>query len=262
MLPLSFSEAKISRVAPHVTPLSGEKRSRKWLNENGVDSNLSFIVDYYDDFNVVKAVLDDYKTDVLEGVGYIGVVYYGELTESPVEYSIGEIGPAGGYVFYDKGFYSEGWRYLEIAPSNIEMSIFGYYRVSDDSDNYCEGTAWAIGSGRINTWLLVETMGATAYSSSEGSTKTSNYAANVCYTYEVDSYADWFLPSWAEMAQAYEKLHNNGIGDFSIGDFQKGYWTSSVADKGFANVMDFSDGELNAYNSRQFSQYVRPIRAF
>jgi hypothetical protein len=28
------------------------------------------------------------------------------------------IGPAGGYVFYDKGGYSGGWRYLEAAPDD------------------------------------------------------------------------------------------------------------------------------------------------
>ena len=28
------------------------------------------------------------------------------------------VGPAGGFVFYDKGDYSDGWRYLECAPDN------------------------------------------------------------------------------------------------------------------------------------------------
>ncbi|MDR0638267.1 MAG: DUF1566 domain-containing protein [Spirochaetaceae bacterium] len=28
------------------------------------------------------------------------------------------VGPAGGFVFYDKGSYSDGWRYLECAPEN------------------------------------------------------------------------------------------------------------------------------------------------
>ena len=28
------------------------------------------------------------------------------------------VGPAGGFVFYDKGSYSDGWRYMECAPEN------------------------------------------------------------------------------------------------------------------------------------------------
>ena len=38
------------------------------------------------------------------------------------------VGPAKGYVFYDKKSYSEGWRYLECAPINageIENYTFG-----------------------------------------------------------------------------------------------------------------------------------------
>jgi len=33
-------------------------------------------------------------------------------------YNIRDIGPAGGYIFYDKGSVSDGWRYMEAAPSD------------------------------------------------------------------------------------------------------------------------------------------------
>ena len=31
-------------------------------------------------------------------------------------------GPAGGYIFYDKGGYSDGWRFLEVAPLSTEWT--------------------------------------------------------------------------------------------------------------------------------------------
>jgi hypothetical protein len=37
-------------------------------------------------------------------------------------YKIGDTGPAGGIVFYDKGDNSDGWQYLEAAPPDFEFS--------------------------------------------------------------------------------------------------------------------------------------------
>jgi len=41
-------------------------------------------------------------------------------------YNLGDIGPAGGLIFYDKGTISDGWRYLEAAPDNKEFSSSWY----------------------------------------------------------------------------------------------------------------------------------------
>ncbi|MBU4502161.1 MAG: PEGA domain-containing protein [Nanoarchaeota archaeon] len=38
----------------------------------------------------------------------------------PPPLTIGRTGPAGGYIFYDKGNYSDGWQYLEAAPASTE----------------------------------------------------------------------------------------------------------------------------------------------
>ncbi|NCC64554.1 MAG: hypothetical protein EOM15_07850, partial [Spirochaetia bacterium] len=61
-------------------------------------------------------------------------------------YSIGDRGPASGIVFYDKGEYSDGWRYLEVAPVEVERPLqWGTY------DTFVEATQSHKGSGLENT---------------------------------------------------------------------------------------------------------------
>ena len=132
------------------------------------------------------------------------------------DYKVGDIGPAGGYIFYDKGNNDNGWRYLEAAPADMKVIngvptvdatseayqnaeiddqyvLFGYYRKTNDgADLFVNGTdTWqptnctqsGIGAGKSNTQLLLDTMGDTAYvhpdySSNKG-TKTAAYAAKL-----------------------------------------------------------------------------------
>lgn len=91
-------------------------------------------------------------------------------------YLVGGIGPDGGYVFYDKGFYSEGWRYLETASIYI-FANFGYYRYSHEGANHIVGTSPFIGSRKSNTTALVNAMGTNACVSSTSSYTKANYAA-------------------------------------------------------------------------------------
>ena len=114
----------------------------------------------------------------------------------PSDYKVGDVGPAGGYIFYDRGYYENGWRYLEAAPADMKVIngvptvdatsdayknaeivdqyvLFGYYRLTDDGDDvYVNGTTiWdptnctqsGIGAGKTNTQLLLNAMGDTAY---------------------------------------------------------------------------------------------------
>ena len=227
------------------------------LDSKGDGSNMGFINDYYDDFNLSKVLYSDWKGSAVVDAGYQGEGFgMDELTTTV--YSIGDAGPAGGLVFYDKGFYSDGWRYLEAAPSDIGGFVFEYYR-SDKENNNVVGTATAIGSGRYNTENLKKhmDMDGKAYSGSSGE-GVKEYAARKCLDYEYRGYDDWYLPSKDELNLMYENLHRNGLGSFADYSY---YWSSSE-DNAFNAWTQYFDDGMQDYNSRFSVFRVRPVRAF
>jgi len=235
------------------------------MTEKGVSSNLSFIHDYYDDFNKTKVVYSGYLNEPIEGVGYLGDAYYPVVAESPTVYQVGDTGPAGGKVFYDKGFYSEGWRYLEAAPADLGENItLGFYKATANSGIRRTGTSPCIGAGRINTRMLVDTMGDLAYTSyvQGDGTREADYAAKLCQDFSVNGFDDWFLPSQDELYIMYNNLKRNGLGDFS----SIIYWTSTEPgnDDGTSAIfVDFYTGHVGSYwRSETGSINVRPVRAF
>jgi len=93
----------------------------------------------------------------------------------PDDYKLGDTGPAGGIVFYDKGFASDGWRYLDAAPAGTEFTAdWGWYETN------VAGTGTEVGSGRRNTRLIAAALGA------------NESAARLCANLNVNGYADWF----------------------------------------------------------------------
>ena len=229
------------------------------MTEKGVSSNLSFIHDYYDDFNKTKVVYSDYLNEPIEGVGYLGDAYYPVVAESPTVYQVGDTGPAGGKVFYDKGFYSEGWRYLEAAPADLDgRIIFGFYKATANSNSQKSGTSPCIGAGRTNTRMLVDTMGDLAYTSyvQGDGTREADYAAKLCQDLSFNGFDDWFLPSSRELRIMYNNLKRNGLGDFD----DDWYWTSN-GNSVDAGYMSFYDGWMS-FTNRGFTYKVRPVRAF
>ena len=105
-------------------------------------------------------------------------------------YKVGNWGEAG-VIFYDKGEYSDGWRFLEIAPTKSQNRYFGIYSVA------VEGLKTELGTGDINTELLVEEFeeDSAAY-----------YAAN----YSSGGKDDWYLGNVAEMQMCYKNLVDSG----------------------------------------------------
>jgi len=185
-------------------------------------------------------------------------------------YEVGDIGPAGGYIFYKKGSFSDGWQYLEAAPSDIVLGpidvlgsdhahVFGYYRTTPYGSSTLVGTGTDIGTGSTNTAALVLKMGATAYTSSHYRTitTTENYAARLCDIHEAGGYDDWFLPSKDELDLIYDNLKVHALGDFS----DNYYWSSSEDDAYYA-WGQFFIGRFQSNYTRYREAQVRPVRAF
>jgi len=172
-------------------------------------------------------------------------------------YKVGDIGPAGGIVFYDKGPKTEGWRYLEVAPQSYEFTApWGFLEWA------VVGTDTSIGSGKMNTDIMV----------SLGNTGNDDSAAIRCSQLEINGFKDWFLPSKDELYQMYQVLHKQNKGSFNDGF----YWSSSVWDESDDHknnsryctwLQRFEDGyhitdHYDAKYSRNDELNVRAIRAF
>ena len=193
------------------------------------------------------------------------------------EYSIGDIGPGGGYIMYDVdkpsdnyttminiGTSSElGWRYIEIASEDLtDMYAFGYYRSSDNGENSYvnaeDDEHKKIGSGKTNTASLIEKIGTGAYLSETGSDK-GVYAALAATQYDGGGYSDWFLPSADEVFHLMKNL-----ADINKGNISKDtkYWTSTEVNAVNASSANFVSGAGGYHDSRSEKYLVRPFRYF
>ena len=176
-------------------------------------------------------------------------------------YALHDIGPAGGYIFYDKGIYSktdfpivkaapdptpvtppsDTWRYLEAAPSdqspNLEWGCMG------SSISGADGTT--VGTGAQNTIDI------------EAGCTTPGTAADLCANLSLGGYSDWFLPSKDELNLMYQNLKLYGVGSFIDTD----YWSSSENDAGTALSQDFFDG-TQYIDNKDYVYRVRAVRAF
>ena len=173
----------------------------------------------------------------------------GEMTVwlSTSGYAIGDIGPAGGYIFFENPNYaSDGWRYLEAAPFDQSAGArWGCFRRA-----IAGARATAIGAGRQNTADILREC------------TDPGVAAALCASLDVNGVKGWFLPSRDELAIMYRNLKTAGLGDFrdggAVDNFS--YWTSSQESADMSHHIDFADGGRQHYDDKDFPRRVRAIR--
>lgn len=157
---------------------------------------------------------------------------------------IGDEGPAGGIIFYDKGYYSDGWRYLETSITNLyNMMQWGDYSLN------VPGTLSNIGAGLSNTVKAAAVL---------GGWNSSYYAAKVCLAFNGGGYSDWFLPSKNELIELFNFSTNSGLIELDSS------WTSTLNESNYGYAWGFNYYTTNFVNSfdRNGGAAVRPIRRF
>ena len=150
-------------------------------------------------------------------------------------YSIGQIGPAGGIVFF---IANGGLTGLEAAP--VDQSAGAPWG--------CHGTlllvnGTAIGTGAQNTADIIS------------GCADAGIAARLAANYSLNGFHDWFLPSKDELNELY--LQRAVVGGFSTA----GFWSSTEGFGVSAWSQDFSDGSVGN-GDKNNSTGVRAIRAF
>ena len=163
------------------------------------------------------------------------------------EFVPGDVGPAGGYIFYDNPTYArDGWRYLEAAPFDQSNGAeWGDFRKLIPG---ARGSA--IGTGKQNTADMVA--GCDDYITS----------ASLCAKGSIFGVSGWFLPSINELAMMYRNLYATGVSDFGSGNIKDNfsYWSSTQQTADMANNIDFPDNGRQHYDDKDYPRRVRAIR--
>lgn len=185
-------------------------------------------------------------------------------------FKIGEKGPASGLVFYDKGDYSDGWRYLEAAPERWAGSPYdpkaqwGAYPFSMNGAQL--GTVYGTGlenSEHIAIYNRHIQANREAYEQLPEEEQVfspfhdGSVAAAVCLEAVINGFDDWYLPAQDELALMRNNLYKNDLGSFQA-DL---YWSSSMDNDRSGTMVNFWIGAIGGSYSYN-SYYIRPVRKF
>jgi hypothetical protein len=180
-------------------------------------------------------------------------------TPAAPTYKIGDTGPAGGLIFYDKGNNIGGWRYLEAAPADLGPNKF----ITEDPGSLPKNLfdLWektdgdkgrGVGKGKYNTEFLM------GIAQARGGF---NWAIRLCDEYELNGYNDWFMPSRDELNFMYGNLHMKGLGNFRL----EPYWSSTGWQDTWGSYsawyINFENGTPD-YKGASQPRRFRPIRQF
>lgn len=175
---------------------------------------------------------------------FISILFIAHVTNAEEKvYQVGGKGPAGGWIFYDKGNSDGGWRYLEAAHE--DQSEKEYFNRSFNKLSFKTDTA--VGTGKSNSKKI-----------ENDKDENGLILIKVCSGYRGGGKNDWFLPSKDELNLMYINLFKKGLGNFVVNH----YWSSSACDEYFLWSQGFFSGDQIDNDNFRCSTGVRAIRAF
>ncbi|MDA8938108.1 FG-GAP-like repeat-containing protein, partial [Flavobacteriaceae bacterium] len=165
------------------------------------------------------------------------LTFYFQLHSQGTVYELGDTGPAGGVIFYDKGDWIDDWRYLEVWTTDESDRNYGCH--------FEHATTDAIGGGYLN--------------SKEMSDYCNDYNKSF-YMVAHGGKRGWHIPNKDESDELYDfKLNYSSIINLNLQS--SWYWTSS--DKrdvyAYARQINYGDGTTRV-EGMQYSHSVRLIR--
>jgi hypothetical protein len=224
--------------------LSWDSSISKWkgsLNLSTVSGEITFLAVVFDSSSKVQ--YRGSQTITISDANRNTAITLG----AALTFSLGDVGPGGGYIFYDKESYgSDGWRYLEAAPADFSFDWTSTYidsgYIVNNGDVYEDkaptgygaedvlvytkkdfywgpagtlGTQASLGEGTPNFVLLDAATTATPILRDGKGRKTIVNPDNPrrdtpeCLKAQaLNGLTDWFVPSESELAQMYANKSN------------------------------------------------------
>jgi hypothetical protein len=175
------------------------------------------------------------------------------MAQNPATLPIGAKGPGGGFIYYDKGDWDNGWRYLESAPTKWSgtdavdpKSTFGA--------NISNNTSVEIGTGKANTLTI--------------GTSSNFYGLISTFNRTKGNMGDWFLPSLKELEELAKFYGLSVENKFIFGspvntsDYTlQSFWSSSQSGSQVASAsrVNFFTG-VTAIDDKTSNFSIRPSR--
>ncbi len=167
--------------------------------------------------------------------------FYGDATTFTTEnvVAIGDVGPGGGKVFYDKGNTNGGWRYMEAFVTNTSR----FMGCSDPGTKLGD----SIGNGLPNTTTMDPLC---------GSASPIRYASNFTRSDE----DDWFIPSYHELNMLITNRSAAGL------TMSGSYWTSSNSSSPWTRAFYYRNtdggGSYGVLNDTNDTHKIVVVRRF